>query len=64
MTLVETFPGIFTQVPDALDDKVNWVHQPAFDKTFADLTGTTCEHEEWRREVRWNFTADDTSFTQ
>ena len=47
----------------ALSDDVNWVHQPAFDKAFADLTGTDCEHEEWRREVRWNFTADDLSFT-
>lgn len=47
----------------ALDDSVTWIQQPAFDKAFADLTGTRCEHEEWRREVNWNFTADDQSFT-
>lgn len=48
---------------DALDDNVNWVHQPAFDKAFEDLTGEPCGHTEWRREVNWNFTADDESFT-
>lgn len=47
----------------ALREDVDWVHQPAFDKTFADLTGTKPESDEWRRETRWNFTADDLSFT-
>ena len=49
---------------EALDDDVTWVHQPAFDKAFSDLTGEPCEHEEWRREVRWNFTGDDVSYAQ
>lgn len=48
----------------ALSEDVTWVQQPAFDKAFADLTGTACEHEEWRREVNWNFTADDRSFAE
>lgn len=47
----------------ALRDDILWVHQPAFDKAFADLTGTQPEDDEWRRETRWNFTADDQSFT-
>lgn len=47
----------------ALRDDVNWVQQPAFDKAFADLTGTEPEDDEWRRETNWNFTADDGSFT-
>lgn len=48
----------------ALREDVNWVHQPAFDKTWSDLTGEPLDHQEWRREINWNFTADDVSFTQ
>lgn len=47
-----------------LREDVIWLHQPAFDKAFSDLTGEPCEHHEWRREVNWNFTADDRSFTE
>jgi hypothetical protein len=47
----------------ALPDSINWVHQPAFDKAFADLTGTEPQDDEWRRQTNWNFTADDGSFT-
>ena len=49
---------------EALPEDVNWLHQPAFDKAFADLTGTRPEDDEWRREINWNFTADDVSYTQ
>jgi hypothetical protein len=48
---------------EALSETVTWVPQPAFDKAFADLTGTQPEDDEWRRETRWNFTADDASYT-
>jgi hypothetical protein len=48
---------------EALCEDVTWIPQPAFDKAFADLTGTQPEDDEWRRETRWNFTADDQSFT-
>jgi hypothetical protein len=47
----------------ALDDDVIWVHQPAFDRAWELLTGEPCDHTEWRREVNWNYTADDLSFT-
>lgn len=47
----------------ALNDDVNWMHQPAFDKAWSDITGEPIENDEWRRETRWNFTADDESFT-
>jgi hypothetical protein len=52
-----------SQQQAALRDDVNWVHQPAFDKAYADLTGEPCDHIEWKRETNWNFTADDLSFT-
>lgn len=52
-----------TAATAALRDDINWVHQPAFDKAWSDITGEPVDHDEWRREVRWNFTADDESFT-
>jgi hypothetical protein len=48
----------------ALREDIDWVHQPTFDKTFADLTGTEPESDEWRRETNWNFTGDDVSYAQ
>lgn len=48
----------------ALRDDVTWVQQPAFDKAWSDITGEPIDHDEWRREVNWNFTGDDVSFTQ
>jgi hypothetical protein len=48
----------------ALADHITWLHQPAFDKAFADLTGTQPENDEWRRVVNWNFTGDDESYAQ
>lgn len=59
--IVETSdPGVFQP---ALSDDVNWIPQPAFDKAWSDLTGEPVGHDEWRREVNWNFTGDDLSFT-
>lgn len=58
----ERLLGILQQ--PALSDDVLWVHQPAFDKVFSDLTGEPLDHEEWKREVNWNFTADDESYMQ
>lgn len=60
-SLTEIEPGIFQQ--QALAEDVTWVQQPAFDKAWSDLTGEPLDHDEWRREVSWNFTADDESFT-
>lgn len=51
------------QALTALREGIVWIQQPAFDKAFADITGTRCDHDEWRREVNWNYTADDQSFT-
>lgn len=53
----------------ALRDDVEWAHQPAFDNEFARLTGDSTEYvERWHDLMtsgppRWNFTADDASFT-
>jgi hypothetical protein len=53
----------------ALRDDVDWAHQPAFDREFAKLTGADNEYvERWHDLMtsgppRWNFTADDGSFT-
>lgn len=53
-----------------LSDQVDWVHQPAFAEEFWRLTDgeplTEIDihlRDEHRREVNWNFTADDGSFT-
>jgi hypothetical protein len=55
----------------ALRDDVDWVHQPAFIEEFwrltdgEPLTGIDIHLlQEHRREVNWNFTADDVSFVQ
>jgi hypothetical protein len=64
----ESFAGRLQQA--ALDDKVDWLHQPAFAEEFYRLTDgqplTEIDihlREEHRRETNWNFTADDGSFT-
>jgi hypothetical protein len=49
VTVAETPKG-----QELLREDVTWVPQPAFSKPVTD---------EWRREVNWNFTADDLSFT-
>jgi hypothetical protein len=58
VTVAETPKG-----QELLREDVTWVPQPAFSKAFADLTGSKPVTDEWRREVNWNFTADDLSFT-
>jgi hypothetical protein len=54
----------------ALSDDVDWAHQPSFTKAFVDLTGAepVVYEPRWHELMsgpagRYNFTADDGSFT-